>query len=168
MDLYYNEIAEGYDELHKDEQLSKYSLILSFLVNHYKVYSKLKALDVGCGTGLALDFFEFEDFTGIDPSERLLIQYQGERKIVQGHAEALPFQDKQFDVIISVTSLQNFDNVKTALNEMKRVCRDIIIVSFLKDCKDREFYEKIKKENFEIIEIIDEKKDIIFCLKCES
>ena len=45
---YYDKIAKGYEELHKEEQLKKIKLIKTIL----KVNPTDKLLDVGCGTGL--------------------------------------------------------------------------------------------------------------------
>ena len=45
---YYDEISEGYEELHKEEQEKKIELIKQ----HLKVNPEEKLLDVGCGTGL--------------------------------------------------------------------------------------------------------------------
>ena len=57
MDNYYDAIAEGYDELHKAEQLQK--LERAFIEGcKFDLFSNVKSiLDVGCGTGISTDFF---------------------------------------------------------------------------------------------------------------
>ena len=50
---YYDEISEGYEELHKEEQETKIKIIKDWLAPGFNQ----KLLDVGCGTGLAAQFF---------------------------------------------------------------------------------------------------------------
>lgn len=147
---YYNKIAEGYDELYKDEQLHK----LQIIKDNIEVKGKL--LDVGCGTGIAYEFFNV-DYTGIDPSEELLKQCKG--KSVLGKAEELPFENESFDVVIAVTSLHHCDLDK-AVSEIKRVVKKngVIVISFLKKSEKLSEIKKLLKD----FKQIDEGKDIIF------
>jgi len=50
---WYDTISEGYDELYMDEQLAKYEVIFNKLRD---IGDLERVLDVGCGTGLLLDF----------------------------------------------------------------------------------------------------------------
>ena len=75
-----------------------------------------------------------------------------------GEAENLPFEDKRFDTVISVTAIQNVDDYETAINEIKRVAKNKIAISVL---KKSEKIEKIK-ELLSDFETYEEDKDIIF------
>jgi ubiquinone/menaquinone biosynthesis C-methylase UbiE len=154
---YYNEISEGYDELHGEEQLKKVKIIL----NELKIGRNDKILDVGCGTGFYLNLFKGK-VVGIDPSQELIKQYKGKHKIICGKAEQLPFPNNYFDIVISVTAIQNFDDIETGLKEMNRVGKDKFVFSALKRSKKIKEIEKLIKELFLVDEIIEEDKDLIF------
>jgi len=154
---YYDEISEGYNELHKEEQLKKVKIILDKL----KLKRKDKLLDVGCGTGFYLDLFDC-DVTGIDPSEKLLEQYKGEHQVILGSAESLDFPDDSFDIVISITAIHNFDDIEKGLKEIQRVGKDRFVFSVLKRSSNYELIEKLIKELFSVDEVIEEDKDFIY------
>ena len=159
MSNYYDEIAQGYEELHKEEQLKKIELIKK----HLKVNSEDKLLDVGCGTGLTTEPWECKRW-GIDPSKKLLEKARQKDKIEykQAPAENIPYPDNFFDVVISITAIQNFNDIDKGLEEIKRVGKDRFVLSFLKKSSKRNLIEKRIKELFNVKEIIEEDKDIIF------
>jgi len=74
---YYDEISSGYEELHKEEQLKKVSLIKK----HLKVNPNDKLLDVGCGTGLTTEPWECKRY-GVDPAPKLLERAKQKSEIV--------------------------------------------------------------------------------------
>ena len=160
---YYDEIASGYDELHKEEQLGKCRLIAE---NFDFDWKNKKILDVGCGTGIASGFFSCH--TGVDPSEKLLniaSKKFPEIRFIKANAERLPFEDEEFDAAISLTALQNFDDVEQGLEEIKRVGREFVL-SFLKKSDKKILIEDAVRKRFKIRKEIEEEKDIIlFCHK---
>src|SRR3989344_186203 len=112
---YYNQISKGYNELYGQEQLEKVKII--------KQYIKPKGLllDIGAGTGICTtEFHQTCNCIALDPSEELLNQYKGNKII--GKAEQLPFKNKVFDTIISITALHHSD-IKKSLQEIKRVAK---------------------------------------------
>lgn len=158
---YYNEISEGYEELHGEEQLKKARIIRD------KIECKRsdKMLDVGCGTGTYLDIFDC-DVTGIDPSQELISQYKGTHQLLLGKAEDLDFDDNEFDIVISLTAIHNFEDIEKELKEIKRVGKHKFVFSILKRSNKAELIEKLIKELFKVDEKIEEDKDIIyFCSK---
>ncbi|MGM5480583.1 MAG: class I SAM-dependent methyltransferase [Nanobdellota archaeon] len=163
---YYDAIAEGYDNLHKEEQFAKFAVIKDS--NIIKENDRL--LDVGCGTGFSLDYFSVKESVGIDPSQGLIDQYKGKQSIMKGCAEDLPFEDNSFDIIISVTAIQNFSNIKQGLSEMKRVGRDRFVITILKRSLTTKLTRKYVKAIFEgfTIKEIEEEKDIIFLITKEK
>ena len=151
---YYDKIADGYDELHKEEQLKKIIIIKDNL----NVKKTDYLLDVGTGTGFALELFDCEKI-GIDPAAKLL--KKAKAPVIKGKAECLPFPDKTFDIVISVTAIHHFDDVEKSLKEMKRVCKDRVALSILKKSPKFENIKKLIKKNFKIKKEINEDKDLI-------
>ena len=89
-------------------------------------------LDVGCGAGYSLmkAYSELEcEVQGIDPEPgshgvgRFTADLWKERPIVQGSAEALPFENDTFDVVYSSHVLEHVDSESKALQEMYRVLK---------------------------------------------
>lgn len=84
-------------------------------------------LDVGCGTGIASEPFVMNGFpvTGVDQSEAMLAaaaQRLPSATFVKGEAEALPFPNERFDVVISAQTFHWLDRAR-ALTEAYRVLR---------------------------------------------
>ncbi|MBI2575922.1 methyltransferase domain-containing protein [Candidatus Woesearchaeota archaeon] len=159
---YYNSIAEGYNELYREEQLKKIESIRQRL----RVTKKDRLLDVGCGTGISTEGWPCE-CVGIDPAKSLLARAKPQPNVsfIQGTAEHIPFPDSSFDIVISVSALHNFDDPEKALKEMKRVGKHAFAISFLKKSAKRALLESLIKKYFSVEEIIEEEKDIIFfCL----
>jgi demethylmenaquinone methyltransferase/2-methoxy-6-polyprenyl-1,4-benzoquinol methylase len=159
MQNYYDEIAQGYEELHREEQLKKIEIIKKIL----KLKKTDKLLDVGCGTGLTTEPWNCSRY-GIDPSKKLLERARQKNKIEykQAQAEDIPYPDRFFDIVISITAIQNFQDIEKGLKEIKRVGKDGFVLSFLKRSPKKEFIEKKIKELFFVKNVVEEEKDIIF------
>ena len=154
---YYDQIAQGYNELHFDEQKKKAGIILKEL----KIKQTDKLLDVGCGTGKITELFPCK-VIGIDPSKELLKQVK--IPVVHGAAENLPFADKSFDIVISLTAIHNFDDVGKALKEMLRVAKREMVISVLKKARNFAEIEQKIKQILAVNKIVEEQHDMImFC-----
>jgi ubiquinone/menaquinone biosynthesis C-methylase UbiE len=157
---YYDEISEGYEELHKEEQEKKIKLVKQ----HIEINPEDRLLDVGCGTGLTTRPWKCRRF-GIDPSERLLEKAKEQDKdgtYVLASAEKIPFEDNSFDIVISITAIQNFEDIEKGLNEIKRVGKNKFVLSFLKKSAKAEEIEKLINSIFHPSMKKEEDKDIIF------
>lgn len=168
MNTYYDSIASGYDELHKEEQLKKLELIKKEIENNSAlngfIKSEHKLLDVGCGSGISTNFFSAREHFGIDPSKELIkiaIKKDSKGKYLVANAENMPFLKKEFDIVISLTAIQNFDDIDRGLKNIKRFGKKFIL-TFLKKSEKKELIEKLIKENFQIIKEIEEDKDMIY------
>ena len=157
---YYNQISQGYEELHKEEQEKKIEIIKKYL----KPKPVDKLLDVGCGTGLTTEPWNCIRF-GIDPSKKLLEKAKDKNQDIEyklASAENIPYKDNFFDIVISITAIQNFDNIEKGLKEIKRVGKERFILTFLKKSSKKDLIEKTIKKLFKIDKIIEEDKDLIF------
>ena len=167
---YYNEISQGYEELYKEEQIKKLNFIKSFLEKlNIKIKESDKLLDVGCGTGLTTQFWTNKNKTGIDPAKKLIAKAKQKNKssnYIVAQAENIPFKDNSFDIVISITAIQNFQDIEKGLKEIKRVAKSLIILSFLKMSEKKESILNLTRNIFNIKETIEEDKDtIIICNK---
>jgi SAM-dependent methyltransferase len=102
------------------------------MADHYKLKPGDKILDVGCGKGYLLyDFTKVVpgiEVTGLDISSYAIANAKEEirDRIKLGNATALPFPDKSFDLVFSLTTLHNLHNydLDKALREVERVGRN--------------------------------------------
>jgi ubiquinone/menaquinone biosynthesis C-methylase UbiE len=159
---YYDEISEGYEELHKEEQLKKVKLISQYL----KPAPEDKLLDVGCGTGLTTEPWQCKRY-GIDPAPKLLARAKNKENIEYklAPAEKIPYPNNFFDIVISITAIQNFQDIEKGLKEIKRVGKDKFILTFLKKSSKAKMIKKLIEEMFDVKEVIEEEKDLIFLIK---
>lgn len=154
--LTYNKLAKSYNELHKEEQLKKIKIILK----NINLKKTDKVLDIGCGTAFYHSFFP--NYTGIDNSKQML--NQSKANVIQANAEKIPFSDKSFDLVISITAIHNFKNIEKAIKEIKRVAKKQIVISVLKRSKHFPKIKKLLHKYFKNLKEIKEEKDIIFLI----
>ena len=156
---YYDEISSGYEELHKEEQIKKVSLIKNYL----KVKASDKLLDVGCGTGLTTESWGCRRY-GVDPAPKLLERARQKDKIEYklAPAEKIPYPDGFFDIVISITAIQNFEDIEKGLKEIKRVGKNKFVLSFLKKSPKKDMIDKLIRKLFKVKEVVEEEKDLIY------
>lgn len=101
------------------------------IIAHYQLRPDSTILDVGCGKGFLLYDFASAlpeaEVTGIDISEYAIENAKEEVKpfLKVGNANSLPFPDKSFDLVISITTLHNLyvPDLWHSLKEIERVGR---------------------------------------------
>ena len=111
------------------------------LIDTYNLNSKSKVLDVGCGKGFLL--YEIKkiiptiDVVGVEISNHAIKEAFPDisKNILNQKAQTkLPFNDKEFDLVISLTTLHNLKNYELdiAINEIARVGRQgyILVESY--------------------------------------
>ncbi len=149
------EVADAYDTLggriydlrYTEEQSAKYEALLEAMTPEANDI----ALDIGCGTGLLTERLESQA-VGLDISASLLSTARRKLRrnervyLVLGDAGALPFRFSSFDVVFSVTVLQNIPDPLSSVMEMKRVGRATAGVSALKKAFTRESFEGLLTE----------------------
>ena len=130
---------------------------------HFLVKRSDRLLDVGCGTGLTTECWECKRY-GVDPAPKLLerARCRDEIEYKLGPAENIPYPDGYFDVVVSITAIQNFRDIEKGLREIKRVGKDKFVLSFLKRSEKREKIINLIKKHFRVEKVIEEDKDLIY------
>ncbi len=155
---YYDSISNGYNELYGEEQRKKY-----LFVNDWLLSLKGSILDVGSGTGIINEFIKPTVLT--DNSFNMLKKANGVR--VCCDARFLPFKDKSFDNITCFTVLQDIIEKKRVINELKRVCKDKIIITILKKLKQVDDVKKLFN-GLRLIDFREQEKDYCFLLSVKK
>lgn len=101
------------------------------IASHYGLKAGDRVLDVGCGKGFLLyDLTQAVpglDVSGVDVSGYAIAHAKPEvqPQLFQASAASLPFPDKSFDLVISITTLHNLYcfELDAALREIERVGR---------------------------------------------
>ena len=99
------------------------------MARHYELKAGDKILDVGCGKGFLL--YEFTqvipgvEVAGLDLSSYAIENAKPEVKpfLSMGNAISLPWPDRTFDFVVSITTFHNLYNyeLRAALQEVERV-----------------------------------------------
>lgn len=125
-------------------------------IDHYRLSEDAWILDVGCAKGFML--YDFQQalpratLAGIDISEYALGQAMPSVRpfLRQGSCEKLPYKDKSFDLVVSISTIHNLDRegVKRSLEEIERVSRGH---SFIKVNGYRTDEERIALEKWNVV-----------------
>ncbi len=122
------------------------------IIQHFELEEGAKILDIGCGKGFLLYDLMMEgknfDVSGLDISayaiEHSLPEIK-DRLMLGDAAGKLPFEDKSFDLVLSLNTLHNLERpaLAKALQEIERVSRgnSYIVVD--------SYYTPAQKEIFE-------------------
>jgi ubiquinone/menaquinone biosynthesis C-methylase UbiE len=115
--------------------------VAQILIDQYKLPKNAKILDVGCGKAYLL--FELKKLlpestvVGFDLSPYAIENSKEEirdKLFVHKAEDKFPFKDKEFDLVISLTTLHNLHlfDLKKALKEVERVGKNkyIVVESF--------------------------------------
>jgi len=105
--------------------------VIPTFAKYYNLNKDSKILDVGCAKGFMLYDFQKAipgvSIQGIDISPYAIANSKEEiKKYLQvADARKLPFDDNTFDLVISITTLHNFnkEDMKIALSEIMRVTK---------------------------------------------
>jgi len=95
--------------------------------------SRVRALDVGCGTGYNLGLLaRHGSVVGLDLNERgLMLAREIGRPLVRARTERLPFADATFDLVTSFDMMQCIPTDREAVREMARVAKPggVVVIS---------------------------------------
>lgn len=134
----------GYGGYHYD---GRWKSVAEKIAQHYQLKPGQKVLDVGCGKAYLL--YELTQAVpglivkGLDLSRYALEHAKEEVKenLQYGNARELPFEDNEFDLVISLTTLHNLKifDLKKAIQEIERVSKGnsyIMVESFRSDTEE--------------------------------
>jgi protein-L-isoaspartate(D-aspartate) O-methyltransferase len=107
----------------------RWAKVAEAMAKHYNLKAGDRILDVGCGKGFLLyDFSQVVpgiEVKGVDISDYAIENAKVEIKpfLLKAPANELPFQDDNFDLVISINTLHNLYNFELAgaLKEIERV-----------------------------------------------
>jgi demethylmenaquinone methyltransferase/2-methoxy-6-polyprenyl-1,4-benzoquinol methylase len=152
---YYSAIAKGYNPLYIDEQVKKFENAKG-LIN-----DKSLILDLGCGTGFITE--KLGNAVGIDYSIEMLKLCPENLRVACADASNLPFRDESFDCVFSLTVMQDINNIKSAIAEIKRVLKPNgkIILSVLNKKRIKKIRALLKKE-FKNLREKENYNDVVF------
>ena len=114
--------------IHKADP-EKHRSMMRAMIGHIR---NAEVLDIGCGAGAALHYFDLSNaYTGLDLSYALLKQavkkakYRFFRQVqfIQGNAESLQFEDESFDTVLIDTSLHMIPEYEKCIAETARVLK---------------------------------------------
>ena len=99
--------------------------------SYYRLKPDACILDIGCAKGFMLKDFKKlmpkSTLLGVDISEYAIQNSDAEirESLMLGNAMQLPFQDKSFDLVISINTIHNLEKTECikALNEINRVSK---------------------------------------------
>jgi ubiquinone/menaquinone biosynthesis C-methylase UbiE len=131
---------------------------LGEIVNRSGVENSHTVLDIATGAGfLALEFAKkARNIYGCDLTRNMLLKACEKKKILDlnntgfllSDVESLPFPDGSFDIVSCRFAFHHFPDPEMALNEMKRVCKERIIIVDGVSSEDRNkslFHNRIEK-----------------------
>lgn len=142
------EAAEHYDKSPRMRKVQKELTERSIELLELK---KGKILDVGCGTGFSLAILEERGFdpVGIDISKPMLdIAKKKGLKVKRADFAKLPFKDRAFDGLLSISSLQwvygkSYDDI---LDKYSKIAREFYRVLKANARAVVQFYPKTEEE----------------------
>lgn len=130
------ELVKGYEDWYAGRGRRADFLEKRLLAHLLSDFPEAKTvLEVGCGTGHFTRWFAELGFhiVGLDNSEAMLAEARKRNGVsyVAGDALALPFDDRSFDVVAFVTTLEFMADPERALREAARVARRGLLLGVL-------------------------------------
>jgi ubiquinone/menaquinone biosynthesis C-methylase UbiE len=137
---YYADTANRYDAMHVDNRDEHY-FALSILIGAIDFLNARSVLDVGSGTGRALEYLKKHRpglrVVGIEPVAELRKMGYGKglssEELIDGDATKLQFGTDEFDVVCEFGILHHIGQPSLAVAEMIRVSRKAVFIS---DCNN--------------------------------
>lgn len=130
---FFQEVADKYDSWFRTQHGNYVYRHEHELINQImSVQPGMVVADIGCGTGIyTLELCATgARVVGVDISPEMLAiaaeknkKWQDNVSFVQADAASLPFDSESFDMVISITAMEFFDDPSQCLREMYRILR---------------------------------------------
>ncbi len=104
--------------------------VIEQLVSHIELNDVKRVLEVGCGIGVLSSYLAEKykwEITGIDLDSKQIERAKNEHRenkylnFMEADATKLPFEDSEFDLILSIDVLHHINNRNRVFNEISRV-----------------------------------------------
>jgi ubiquinone/menaquinone biosynthesis C-methylase UbiE len=150
-----------------------------FLASKVPLKNK-NVLEIGSGRGGGAkhiaSFFQPASYTGLDLAQNAVdlaneLHKLPNLKFVQGSAEALPFDDNSFDVVVNVESCHAYGSVDKFLSEVKRVLKPgghLLLVDFRGDNKMTVLQSQLKESGMKIMTEENISSNVIESIEAEN
>jgi ubiquinone/menaquinone biosynthesis C-methylase UbiE len=124
----YEPIAPVFDQRYQNKEDFEYSGVQSSLLEFVGNLSSGNVLEVGCGTGHWLSVLTNTGcrVVGLEPARKMLDigrRVLPQALLVQGKAEALPWDEKVFDRLVCINAFQHFSDKEHFVQEAYRVLK---------------------------------------------
>ncbi|MDY2736650.1 class I SAM-dependent methyltransferase [Intestinibacter sp.] len=149
--------------------------LIDELLDKYHLDKNAKVLDIGCGSGGAVDFLSKKGLNaiGIDISQDIINEGKskyGDINLVVMDAHSMDFEKNYFDIISIECSLSIMDNPKLVLNSCRDILKDngIILLGdfFFKENTDKSnaytldyWYKLCEDMGFKVVDFKDQSKN---------
>ena len=149
--------------------------LIDEILDKYHLDKNAKLLDIGCGSGSAVDFLSKKglDAIGIDISEDIINEGKnkyGDINLMVMDAHSMDFEKKYFDIISIECSLSIMDDSRLVLSSCREILKDngIILLGdfFFKENTDKSddytleyWYKLCEDTGFEVVDFKDQSKN---------
>lgn len=158
----YEHIAPSYNALHGPEQERKLRRFLLRL----DLRPGMRVADIGCGTAHLARFFDEQEYVGIDPCVPLLKQAPDGIEVVEAFGEDVPLEDSSQDLVISLTSLHNYNDPVAGIEELARIAKDVVIVGVLKKAHAHDLLVQTVRDHLRVEDVLQDRHDtLLLCHK---
>ena len=160
----YDQFTNGYTNLHGEEQLQKYRVVIESL----QLGAGDLVADLGCGVGLFLEMISprLGEVVGLNLSSKELQEAKSlslsNVHLIQGDLDMPPFRDKVFTYIFSFTVLHHSQDAFGSILSLERLAKRGMIVGILKRTEvEKEVRAKVK--DLEGVKVLDDRstKDLL-------
>ncbi|MBR4985092.1 MAG: class I SAM-dependent methyltransferase [Proteobacteria bacterium] len=121
----FDELADGYEEMRKELGWDPFVHIKAAFAP--ETLANKRVLDAGCGTGECTRWLQAQGAEpyGLDISPEMCFAAAENSEnipyLTHDLSEALPFDDKRFDIVIALGCLEYLENIETTVAEFARV-----------------------------------------------
>lgn len=133
------EIAKDYDHYYESDFGKRIDNLEKIIIGELiDLIPTGKMLELGCGTGHWTAYFSGKGFnvTGLDNSQAMLdlaINKKLNARFILGDSAHIPFVDKKFEIVSTITMLEFVDDIDLTVSEMIRVLKPkgYMLIGFL-------------------------------------